>query len=74
MFKRRISASLYLTSGSNLYVQNNAAVEVTGSLTVTGSFVLPLTAPPSPQTGSMFFSGSFIYVYTGTQYRSASLA
>ena len=68
------TSSLYLTSGSNLYVQNNAAVEITGSLVVTGSFVLPMSASPSPQTGSMFFSGSFIYVYTGTQYRSASLA
>ena len=67
------SSSLYLTSGSNLYVQNNGIVEVTGSLTVTGSFVLPTSAPASPRTGSMYFSGSFIYVYTGTQYRSASL-
>ena len=67
------SSSLYLTIGSNLYVQNNGIVEVTGSLTVTGSFVLPTSAPASPRTGSMYFSGSFIYVYTGTQYRSASL-
>lgn len=49
-------------------------IEVTGSLTVSGSFVLPTTTPTSPQVGSMYFSGSFIYVYDGTQYRSASLA
>ena len=68
------SSSLYLTSGSNLYVQNNGSAEVTGSLIVSGNFVLPTGAPAVPQTGSMYFSGSFIYVYTGTQYRSASLA
>ena len=47
-------------------------IEVTGSLQAT-HFILPTVAPITPQTGSMYFSGSFIYVYTGTQYRSASL-
>ena len=47
-------------------------IEVTGSLQAT-HFILPTVAPTTPQTGSMYFSGSFIYVYTGTQYRSASL-
>jgi len=31
------TASLYLTSGSNLYVQNNGVVEITGSLKVKGT-------------------------------------
>jgi hypothetical protein len=31
------TSSLYLTSGSNLYVQNNGLVEITGSLIVSGS-------------------------------------
>jgi hypothetical protein len=31
------TASLYLTSGSNMYVQNNGVVEITGSLKVSGS-------------------------------------
>lgn len=31
------SSSLYLQSGSNLYVQNNGVVEITGSLRVSGS-------------------------------------
>jgi len=31
------TASLYLTSGSNMYVQNNGLVEITGSLIVSGS-------------------------------------
>lgn len=57
------SGSMY-TSGS---------VSITGSLQAT-HFILLTTAPTNPETGSMYFSGSFIYVYTGTQYRSASLA
>ena len=36
------TASLYLTSGSNLYVQNNGVVEITGSLTISsGSITMP---------------------------------
>ena len=31
------TSSLYLTSGSNMYVQNNGVVEITGSLKVSGS-------------------------------------
>jgi hypothetical protein len=31
------TSSLYLTSGSNMYVQNNGLVEITGSLRVSGS-------------------------------------
>jgi len=31
------TSSLYLTSGSNMYVQNNGLVEITGSLIVSGS-------------------------------------
>jgi hypothetical protein len=31
------TSSLYLTSGSNLYVQNNGIVEITGSMTVSGT-------------------------------------
>ena len=56
--------------------------QVTGSLNVTGSlimsptssFVLPLTASASPATGSAYWSGSFLFIYDGTQYRSASFA
>ncbi len=31
------TSSLYLTSGSNMYVQNNGLVEITGSLVISGS-------------------------------------
>jgi hypothetical protein len=34
------TASLYLTSGSNMYVQNNGLVEITGSLNVTATSTL----------------------------------
>lgn len=77
--------NLYFTTGStrNTLLWNNNPASITGSLSVTGSiivntsgtFVLPQTASSSPpQIGSMYFTGSFIYVYDGTQYRSASLS
>lgn len=37
------TASLYLTSGSNMYVQNNGVVEITGSLRVSGSAAFNVT-------------------------------
>jgi hypothetical protein len=49
---------------------------VTGSLIMnpSGSFILPLTASASPQTGSAYWSGSFLFIYNGTRYMSASFA
>jgi hypothetical protein len=63
------NADTLIFSGS---MYTSGSVSVTGSLQAT-HFILPTVAPTTPQTGSMYFSGSFIYVYTGTQYRSASL-
>jgi hypothetical protein len=65
------SSSLVLTSGSSINVVSPGSI--TGSV-IANALIIPTTAPASPQTGSIYFSGSFIYVYTGTQYRSASLA
>jgi hypothetical protein len=39
------TSSLYLTSGSNMYVQNNGLVEITGSLNVSGSNNINLIVP-----------------------------
>jgi len=50
----------------------SASAGVTASVHAT-EFVLPTIAPLSPVVGSMYFSGSLIYVYDGLQYRSASL-
>lgn len=37
------------------------------------AFAIPSTQPATPITGSIYFSGSFLYVYNGTKYVSASL-
>jgi hypothetical protein len=39
------TSSLYLTSGSNMYVQNNGLVEITGSIVVSGSNNINLIVP-----------------------------
>lgn len=60
-----------------VFRKTGSAVIISGSLSMdpTGSFVLPLknsnlaTIP----SGSIFFSGSFLYVYNGVRYLSASL-
>jgi hypothetical protein len=46
------SSSLYLTSGSNLYVQNNGVVEITGSLVASGSTISLITPVLQIGTGS----------------------
>jgi hypothetical protein len=65
---------IFQKTGSNVNI--TGSLNVTGSLilTPTSSFVLPLTASLSPQTGSAFWSGSFLYVYNGTRYMSSSFA
>ena len=65
---------------SNLIYAHDSVVEITGSLAITGSlvmsptssFVLPLSRSLSPQIGSAYWSGSFLFVYNGTRYMSAS--
>jgi hypothetical protein len=37
------------------------------------ALAIPTTASLSPVTGSIYFSGSFLYVYNGAKYVSASL-
>jgi hypothetical protein len=40
----------------------------------TGAITIPITAPAVNNTGSMYFSGSLLYIYTGTSWKSASLS
>lgn len=77
-------------SASNIFVRGfvNVTTNVTGSFSgsligtatyaVTAShisdIVLSTVIPPVPKPGSVYFSGSFLYVYDGTQYKSASLS
>lgn len=81
-----INTGSFATTGSNTFVGNNT---ITGSLDVlvagenrltfnqnglqVSNFILPTILPSVTVTGSVYFSGSFIYVYDGIQYRSASL-
>lgn len=37
------------------------------------ALAIPTFAPATPVTGSIYFAGNYLYVYTGTQYKSASL-
>ena len=72
-----VSGSLTITGSLNVTGSN---VNITGSLRVTGSlvmaptssFVFPLTSSVAPPTGSAYWSGSFLFVYNGTRYMSAS--
>jgi hypothetical protein len=71
-----LSGSLFV-SGSSLL---SGSVNVIGNTTITGSlllstgsmFGLPTTSSVTPVTGSMYFSGSLLFIYNGTRYMSAS--
>jgi hypothetical protein len=39
-----------------------------------GIFVLPLTSSNTPQTGSAYWSGSYLFVYDGVKYKSSSFS
>lgn len=59
----------------NVVLQKTGSqVNINGTLRVSGSFILPLSQSTSPQTGSAYWSGSFLFVYDGTRYRSSSFA
>lgn len=61
----------YDSSSKQIY---HTSATLFDSLKVTGSFVLPTSQSTSPQIGTAYWSGSFLYIYNGTQYRSASFA
>jgi hypothetical protein len=57
-----------------IFQKTGSQVNINGTLRVSGSFILPLSQSTTPQTGSAYWSGSFLFVYDGTQYRSSSFA
>jgi hypothetical protein len=65
---------VFQKTGSNDNI--TGSLRVTGSLVMspTSSFILPLSQSSTPQTGSAYWSSSFLFVYDGTQYRSSSFA
>lgn len=67
-----INVPLTLHSGSII----SGSVNITGSLkfTPSSSFVLPVVQPSSPVVGTAFFSGSHLYIYDGSAFKSASFA
>lgn len=58
-------------SGSFIGVATTSSYAITASHV--SEIVLSTTAPAVPKNGSVYFSGSYLYVYDGSQYRSASL-
>jgi len=57
-----------------VFQKTGSQVNINGTLRVSGSFILPLSQSVSPQTGSAYWSGSFLFVWDGTRYRSSSFA
>jgi len=60
------TSSLYLTSGSNMYVQNNGVVEITGSVVVSGSVNIITTSPLQIGTGSGDEGGEILLAKSAT--------
>lgn len=69
--------AVLLVSGSGLVGVNNVnpatALDVTGT-TRTTAFVTPQSLPATLYTGSTYYSASFLYIYNGAAWRSASLS
>ena len=65
-----------------LTIFDNKSVNISGSVTVTGSllispsssFTLPTTQSAAPAAGTTYFSNNLLYVYNGSAWRSASLS
>ena len=60
---------------SNLVFTSGSSFQITGSLLITGSLVLPTAAPTSLVTGSFYFNFTTnkLYAYNGTTWVTASL-
>ena len=59
---------------NKVFEKTGSQVNIYGTMRVSGSFILPLSQSVAPQTGSAYWSGSFLFIYDGTRYMSASFA
>ena len=59
---------------NKIFEKTGSQVNIYGTMRVSGSFILPLSQSATPQTGSAYWSGSFLFIYDGTRYRSSSFA
>jgi hypothetical protein len=59
---------------NKIFEKTGSQVNIYGTMRVSGSFILPLSQSVAPQTGSAYWSGSFLFIYDGTRYRSSSFA
>ena len=67
------ASAIFAITGSNTFTGTQV---VSGSLRLfeSASFTLPTSQPSTAVVGTAFFSGSFLYIYNGTAYKSASLS
>jgi hypothetical protein len=65
---------VFQKTGSNVNI--TGSLRVTGSLVMspTSSFVFPLSQSASPLIGSAYWSGSLLFIWDGSRYRSSSFA
>jgi hypothetical protein len=72
-----ITGSLTITGITDATGSFSGSFAGISNYAVTASYITDLilanTEPLVPQLGSVYFSGSFLYIYDGTQYKSASL-
>lgn len=68
-----LDSTVFATTGSNTFTGTQV---VSGSLRLfeSASFTLPTSQPATAVAGTAFFSGSFLYIYNGSVYKSASLS
>ena len=67
------ASAIFAITGSNTFTGTQV---VSGSLRLfeSASFTLPTSQPSTAVAGTAFFSGSFLYIYNGNAYKSASLS
>jgi hypothetical protein len=61
-------------NGESSLIWDGSKLNVTGSLTVTGTFVVPTQIAASPQNGSMYWSAPYLYIYDGGSWVSVQLS